>query len=164
MVVRIIPSPDWFVGLHDINLCENGHWVDELSVDLYPWDAGTDQGFTFTSPNYPNDPPESIYQITSQYPNFIASSFYYEELKHLPRIAYVTIKKTAKTAQPSWLDMLLDTSMGLSKVFDFEESKPNKEFVDLEMADSGAPVTQTDNDISEGMCVKVFTKRSNLTC
>ena len=50
-------------------------------------DAGTDNGFTFTSPNWPSAPAENIFRITSQLPNHPANSFYYPELKELPAIA-----------------------------------------------------------------------------
>jgi len=45
----IAPSPDWFVGVTGLSLIENGAWVDEKSVVLYGFDAGTDSGTTFTS-------------------------------------------------------------------------------------------------------------------
>ena len=42
------PSPDWFVGVNGLNLClRNCSWLDNLVVDLYPWDAGTDSGITY---------------------------------------------------------------------------------------------------------------------
>lgn len=50
-------------------------------------DAGTDNGFTFTSPNWPSDPIEKIFRITSHSPNHPANSFYYPELPDLPPIA-----------------------------------------------------------------------------
>ena len=50
-------------------------------------DAGTDNGFTFTAPNWPSDPAEKIFRITSQMPNHPANSFYYPELNDLPPIA-----------------------------------------------------------------------------
>jgi len=51
VVTMVAPSPDWFVGVHDLPLFENGNWVAETSVELLAWDAGTDSGTTFTSPN-----------------------------------------------------------------------------------------------------------------
>lgn len=146
-VVRMIPSPDWFVGIHNVNLCQDGHWIDEVTFDLYPWDAGTDEAFSFTSPNYANEIPEPIHRITSQHPNSIVNSFYYPKLAKLPRLGYMTISKTAKTAQPSWLAMLLDNSMGLSKLFEMEEKKmAEKGLLDLEMADdSGMPTENETN-------------------
>ena len=51
---KLQPSPDWFVGLDSIDLCgSGGHFVDTLTVEADPLDAGTDNGFTFTSPNWP---------------------------------------------------------------------------------------------------------------
>ena len=54
VVSKLQPSPDWFVGLDSIDLCgSGGHFVDTLTVEADPLDAGTDNGFTFTSPNWP---------------------------------------------------------------------------------------------------------------
>ena len=47
-VSKIIPSPDWIVGVSMENLClANGSWVDSRVVDLYPWDAGTNSGLSY---------------------------------------------------------------------------------------------------------------------
>ena len=66
MVARIVPSPDWFVGVSSLNLCEEGVWVDHLTFDLAPMDAGTDKGMTFSAPNWAEDPQLPITVITSQ--------------------------------------------------------------------------------------------------
>ena len=60
----IAPSPDWFVGVHGLNFIEAGDWVDNLSVDLLPYDAGTDSGVSFNSPNAPTVPPQPIRRLT----------------------------------------------------------------------------------------------------
>lgn len=52
-----------------------------------PIDAGTDNGFTFTAPNWPTDPQGEAYRITAQYPAHPAGSFFYPYLKRLPPIA-----------------------------------------------------------------------------
>ncbi len=59
----IAPSPDWFVGVRGLALLENRNWVDSLTIDLFVYDAGTDSGPTFTSPNQPTNPPELIARI-----------------------------------------------------------------------------------------------------
>lgn len=42
------PSPDWLVGVSDVNLClTDCSWVNERSFDLYPFDAGVDGGVTY---------------------------------------------------------------------------------------------------------------------
>ncbi|MGH0145041.1 UNVERIFIED_CONTAM: hypothetical protein FKN15_023995 [Acipenser sinensis] len=92
-IVRIVPSPDWFVGVDSLNLCEGDQWKEQLSLDLYPWDAGTDSGFTFSSPNFATIPQDTVTEITSSFPSHPANSFYYPRLKHLPPIARVTVTK-----------------------------------------------------------------------
>lgn len=51
LVTMLAPSPDWFVGVHDVPLFEQGWWVPERVVDLYTYDAGTDLGTDYVSPN-----------------------------------------------------------------------------------------------------------------
>ncbi|KAI0214571.1 Spondin-2 [Lamellibrachia satsuma] len=92
---RLIPSPDWFVGLDSLDLCRGGDWLDQLSVDLDPHDAGTDRGLTFTSPNWVQDPAKPILRINSSYPSHQACSFYYPNITKLPIIARVFISKQA---------------------------------------------------------------------
>ncbi|XP_077589543.1 spondin-2b [Stigmatopora nigra] len=99
LIVRLVPSPDWFVGVDSIDLCEGDHWKDNVSLELFPYDAGTDSGFTFSSPNFETMPQDKITQITSSFPSHPANSFYYPRLKHLPPIAKVTLTKTKKTNQ-----------------------------------------------------------------
>jgi hypothetical protein len=63
LVSMIAPSPDWFVGVNNLDLCQNGRWVDARTIDLFAWDAGTDSGLSFTSPNDDTQPRESIFRI-----------------------------------------------------------------------------------------------------
>lgn len=58
-----------------------------MTVEMDPLDAGTDNGFTFTAPNWPTSPQGVIYRITSRYPAHPASSFFYPKSKRLPPIA-----------------------------------------------------------------------------
>lgn len=58
-----MPSPDWFVGIDSLNLCEGDHWMEEISIDLYPYDAGTDSGFTFSSPNFATIPQDTVTEV-----------------------------------------------------------------------------------------------------
>ena len=61
----IAPSPDWFVGVRDINLLTNGAWVNQMSIPVGVYDAGSDSGIDFTSSNQPTNPKESITMITT---------------------------------------------------------------------------------------------------
>ncbi len=61
----IAPSPDWFVGIHDINLCQNGEWINSLRLNLYAYDAGTDSGASYESANADTNPAEVISLINT---------------------------------------------------------------------------------------------------
>lgn len=121
--MRLVPSPDWFVGIDSLNLCNGDHWKENISIDLFPYDAGTDSGFTFSSPNFETIPQDKVTQvsvsrqifhntqdqyqrshvthvffsalpqITSSFPSHPANSFFYPRLKHLPPIAKITLTK-----------------------------------------------------------------------
>ncbi len=45
----VAPSPDWFVGVDSLPLSLNGQWLPAVTVDLFPYDAGTDSGVVFDS-------------------------------------------------------------------------------------------------------------------
>jgi hypothetical protein len=64
LVSMIAPSPDWFVGVADLSLLDHGGWTDSLTVPLYGWDAGTDNGITFTAPDAPSSPHVPISALT----------------------------------------------------------------------------------------------------
>ena len=64
IVTMIAPSPDWFVGVNALNLCPGGRWANSLTVDLHPYDAGTDSGVTYNSPDADITPQLPIRQIT----------------------------------------------------------------------------------------------------
>ena len=64
LVSMIAPSPDWFVGVADLSLLENGDWIDVLVVDLNPYDAGTDSGVSYESRDRDTSPREPIAHIT----------------------------------------------------------------------------------------------------
>eukprot|EP01025_Chloroclados_australasicus_P022629 TRINITY_DN2322_c0_g1_i1.p1 TRINITY_DN2322_c0_g1~~TRINITY_DN2322_c0_g1_i1.p1 ORF type:complete len:245 (+),score=35.75 TRINITY_DN2322_c0_g1_i1:259-993(+) len=65
-VSMIAPSPDWFVGVHDLMLCKGGEWIPSYTTDLLPYDSDTDLGTTYRSPNQPNADPGNIFQITGE--------------------------------------------------------------------------------------------------
>jgi hypothetical protein len=63
VVSMIAPSPDWFVGTDGVTLYENGEFVDQKIIELYPHDAGTDSGASYASPDEVTSPPVPIYGI-----------------------------------------------------------------------------------------------------
>ncbi|XP_042888720.1 uncharacterized protein LOC122264087 [Penaeus japonicus] len=115
---KIVPSPDWFVGVDSFELCEGGNWVDNVKIQVDPLDAGTDNGLTFTSPNWPTSPPEKVFRITSNYPDHPAHSFYYPTLQHLPRIATFTITKMKEYTLSEHFDPVDGTAYDVVKIED----------------------------------------------
>ncbi|MFT5848250.1 MAG: hypothetical protein ACJARX_000735 [Psychroserpens sp.] len=51
LVSMIAPSPDWMIAIDAINLRDGNTWRDEIIIELFPYDAGTDSGTNYTSSN-----------------------------------------------------------------------------------------------------------------
>ena len=63
LVTMLAPSPDWFVGVHDLDLFAGGAWAGEIAVPLLVYDAGTDSGPSYTSPDQNTNPAAPIFLI-----------------------------------------------------------------------------------------------------
>ena len=66
-ITMIAPSPDWFLGVRDLNLCNTttGKWQNQEVRDLFPYDAGTDSGLNFESRDQVTNPRKNIQRITN---------------------------------------------------------------------------------------------------
>jgi len=60
LVTMVAPSPDWFVGVHGLDLRPGGNWVSQITVDLFAYDAGTDSEQDFNSANSDTNPQDPI--------------------------------------------------------------------------------------------------------
>lgn len=49
IATAIVPSPDWFLGVSNMELCsmQTNQWAEKITLNLYPLDAGTDKGIHF---------------------------------------------------------------------------------------------------------------------
>ena len=64
LVSMIGPSPDWFVGVSGLSLLHSGgRWRSQHSVNLYPYDAGTEEGEEFSLSNPATSPQGTITSI-----------------------------------------------------------------------------------------------------
>jgi hypothetical protein len=75
LVSMLAPSPDWFVGVHNLKLREtNGAFINRLDIELKLYDAGTDSGLLYTSDNMDTSPqdPISLLDSTSTSLPFVA--------------------------------------------------------------------------------------------
>ena len=59
LVAMIAPSPDWFAGVSDVALMENGAWMSTKTVDVRPWDSGGDNGTTYLADDVEADPKQT---------------------------------------------------------------------------------------------------------
>ena len=58
------PSPDWFVGVSGLSLLDSSNqWRQNYQVNLFPYDAGTEDGTEFTLSNLATDPQGVITSI-----------------------------------------------------------------------------------------------------
>lgn len=57
-------SPDWFVGVHGLELWRDGTWVKELTVELPLYDGGSKKGVVPIMGGPDEDPQQPIHLIT----------------------------------------------------------------------------------------------------
>ena len=74
LVSMLAPSPDWFVGLHGVELLQGGDWVEALTVPAHAYDAGTDSGGSYLSPDADVTPHQPIARVTTVSGPFANSS------------------------------------------------------------------------------------------
>ena len=61
LLSMIGPSPDWFVGVSGLSLLDGSDaWRSSHTVDLFPYDAGTEDGENFSLSNPDTDPQGTI--------------------------------------------------------------------------------------------------------
>ena len=63
-VAMIAPSPDWFTGISSAPLFIDGAWVESIEIDVIAYDAGTEEGNTFSYNNPETSPRQPIQKIT----------------------------------------------------------------------------------------------------
>jgi hypothetical protein len=65
----IAESPDWFTGIpNSIDLkSQNNQWIQNMTIQLYAYDAGTDSGMEFKNmPDIPTIPPKPVMMIRGE--------------------------------------------------------------------------------------------------
>lgn len=60
----VAPSPDWFVGVADLNLYQKGTWLSDTTIQLHVYDAGTEDGDVFGYDNPAANPQQTIQLLT----------------------------------------------------------------------------------------------------
>ncbi|CAH1113577.1 unnamed protein product [Psylliodes chrysocephalus] len=90
LVSKITPSPDWFVGVANFELCKSDcTWAESYTYNLYPLDAGTDDGLGYLSSEPLHFSHKVIMPITQNNPNNPQSPFYDEDGNPMNPIAKI---------------------------------------------------------------------------
>lgn len=65
-IAAIQPSPDWFSGFYNFNFIDpaTDRWYENVVIEAFPWDAGTDSGDTYEAPVDLTIPAYLITQLT----------------------------------------------------------------------------------------------------
>ena len=64
-VSMVAPSPDWFSGIDSFSpRGPGGYWYETFEIATYPFDAGTEEGITYSINNADSVPHGPIYQLT----------------------------------------------------------------------------------------------------
>lgn len=89
VAAMIAPSPDWFMGVSNVALRQNGKWVEKVTMTLFAWDAGTDGGDTYGADDADTQPRQSV--RLNAYPHFKNDA----GLKPVGTITFTQMKKAA---------------------------------------------------------------------
>lgn len=68
LITMIAPSPDWFAGIRDVSLRNGGNWESSITIDLFPYDAGTEEGVNYSTSNSATSPQETITSLVNVAP------------------------------------------------------------------------------------------------
>ena len=71
VVMMVAPSPDWFTGVANVNLMEQGAWVPGKTLDLIAYDSGGDDGTTYKAPDKDNNPKKPTSKAAT--PHFVVN-------------------------------------------------------------------------------------------
>ena len=66
LVSMLGPSPDWFVGVDGLSLRNGDQWINQLEIDLFPYDGGTRSANVYALFGPRTIPPDPITLITTE--------------------------------------------------------------------------------------------------
>ncbi|KAK7873957.1 hypothetical protein R5R35_012966 [Gryllus longicercus] len=123
IVSMLGPTPDWIVGVSGLNLCTRDcSWVERKTVDLFPYDAGTDNGITYMSPNSPTIPREKIRRITTMYPEDPRAPFYDPTRAEMLPLARLYLVRESVTPRPCGADDGANPDLAIEETDNVEDS------------------------------------------
>lgn len=69
----IAPSPDWFAGLNAYNLLQQNQWVNTITIPIFIYDAGTEDGDVFGYDNPATTPQQPVRLLTAAAASVLAN-------------------------------------------------------------------------------------------
>ena len=94
LLTMIAPSPDWFVGVSGLSLLNaQNQWLSQQQVDLFPYDAGTEEGTEFSLTNAATSPQGTITNIkgTGKFSKQPIATLTFDLLGPAPRVPNIVI-------------------------------------------------------------------------
>lgn len=67
------PTPDWFVGINGLNLFADNKWIQDTTINLYAFDAGTEGGDMFGYNNPATVPQQNIHILQAAQATVLAN-------------------------------------------------------------------------------------------
>lgn len=116
LISMLGPSPDWFVGVDSMDLCDNWSWRNmAVEESLPPWDSGTDSGKRFQSPDEATVPPAKIAVISNSEEGSFKSS---DPIKSLGTLMFMRdgYEPTMSTTTTTTTTMMATTESGVSSL------------------------------------------------
>ena len=92
-MTKVLPSPDWVVGVSSLSLCNVSTWLPSLSLHLHLVDLGILGGLSYESESSVQREP--IHRITSSFPDNENSPFFndaYVGVKPFARLSFHKLK------------------------------------------------------------------------
>ena len=71
LVMMVAPSPDWFTGVSNVNMMENGMWVGTKTLELLAYDSGGDDGTTYKASDKDTNPKKPTSKAST--PHFVVN-------------------------------------------------------------------------------------------
>ena len=69
LATMIAPSPDWFAGINSFSLLDgSNNWKNNVMIDMFPYDAGTEDGTGYSMSNAASNPHVTIFSRINMTP------------------------------------------------------------------------------------------------
>lgn len=164
LLSMIAPSPDWMIAINSVFLLDtDGDWIDEIILNLYPYDAGTDSGVDYTSTNMNTDPqdPISSKQGMTPFSNEIIGSVTITLEGVILGVEDVTLNETVLFPNPASKAITISSSNSLQAIYIYNVL--GTEVITLNNIGSNSQLVEVGNLPSGIYLVKVLDSFNNIS-